>query len=92
MEEKKKIVSVNGTKSISRNDDLLFETLQRKLDKQDSVLHWSYEKEGRVTEIKIHFTDEETALDISVDASSIKDLQSALETIDNYFVVKSQRS
>ena len=92
MEKKPKYLSVTGTKSTSRSDDLLFDTLQERLDKQGSVSTWSYEREGRVTSIKIHFTDEETSLDVALVASNIKDLQAALETIDNYLVAKSQRS
>jgi hypothetical protein len=56
------------------------------------VATWSYSKAGRITVVKVFFVDEETSLDIAVDATSIPDLKLAIETIDNYFIVKQQRS
>lgn len=89
---KKDVQSVIGTKSISQSEDALFGFLQSRLDVQNSVATWSYSKAGRITVIKVFFIDEETSLDIAVDATSIPDLKMAIETIDNYFIAKLQRS
>jgi hypothetical protein len=72
--------------------DLLFKTVEQRIEREPSVITWSYISAGKYTTIEVEFIDESTVLRVVVDPFNFAELQSAIETIDNYFIAKAARS
>lgn len=72
--------------------DLLYKTVEKRIEAEPSVITWSYVSEKGLTTIEVEFVDESSILRVVVDPYNFADLQAALQTIDSYFIAKSTRS
>lgn len=74
------------------NLDLVYKTIETRILKESSVAAWSYLSENDNTVVEVEFNDCSSILRVVVNPNSLKELQEAIATIDNYFLSKYTRS
>ncbi len=93
--EQKNSELIVGTKLIRSDQtmrDIVFDTIDERINRELSVLFWTYTTDKGLATLEVEFIDESPVLRVSLNPYNIDELQFALKTIDDYFLNKQFRS
>ena len=86
---------IKGTKLIRSDQplsDLVFKSIDERINREPSVLVWNYESTDTDTTVEIEFLDESPIFRLVFNPHDVEDLERTFNTLDSYFLTRYSRS
>lgn len=72
--------------------DLVFRAIDGRINRETSVLYWTYTSEKDLTTLEVEFIDQTPMFRVIMDPHNLSQVQETISIIDNYFFSKNSRS